>query len=49
VVSAAVSGASVTLTPLKAGTATISVASGAAPSLTRSITATISPAAAGPP
>ncbi|HEY0483119.1 MAG TPA: glycosyl hydrolase family 28 protein [Kofleriaceae bacterium] len=49
VVSVAVSGASVTLTPLKAGTATISVASGAAPSLTRSITATISPAAAGPP
>jgi len=43
VVSTAVNGTSVTLTPLKAGTATITFTSGSDPSLTRSITATISP------
>jgi pectate lyase len=43
VVSTAVSGSIVALTPLKAGTATITFASGTNPSLTRSITATVSP------
>ena len=43
VVSATVTGTTVTLTPLKAGTAAIRFASGADPSLTRSITATVSP------
>jgi pectate lyase len=43
VVSTAVSGTSVLLTPLKAGTATIRFTSGTDPSLTRSITGTISP------
>jgi len=44
VVSVAVTGTAVTLTPLKAGTATIRFASGSDPSLVRSITGTISPA-----
>lgn len=44
VVSAAVSGSSVALAPLRAGTATITFTSAGDPSLTRTITATISPA-----
>ena len=43
VVSASVVGTSVTLTPLRAGTATIRFTSGTDPSLTRSIAAAISP------
>jgi hypothetical protein len=43
VVATAASGTTVTLIPLKAGTATVRFASGTDPSLTRSITATISP------
>jgi polygalacturonase len=43
VVSATTSGNTVTLTPLKAGTATIAFSSGSTPSLTRSITGTIAP------
>ncbi|HEY0985898.1 MAG TPA: pectinesterase family protein [Kofleriaceae bacterium] len=43
VVSASVVGTSVTLTPLRAGTATIRFTSGTDPALTRSVTAAISP------